>query len=110
MKILFEENEIDRIAADDADGKFYLRSDGVILYIGPGEFEPWYVNATLDRFQKSVQVYNSYGAEVVVKETEEEQLTIVAKFREAILAIENFDNQNKSYWACIVQQAEEGQI
>jgi hypothetical protein len=41
MKIVIEENEIDRIASDDADGKFYLRTDGVILYIGPRELEPW---------------------------------------------------------------------
>jgi hypothetical protein len=110
MKIVIEENEIDRIASDDADGKFYLRTDGVILYIGPRELEPWYVNASLDKFQRSVQAYENYGTEVVVKETEEEQLMVVAKFREAILGIENYGNQNKSYWACIVQQAEEGQM
>jgi hypothetical protein len=110
MKIVFAENEIDRIASDDADGKFYPGKDGVILYLGPGEAEPWYVNAGLEQFRRSVEAYENYGSEVVTQETEEEQLKVVAKFREAVLAIENHGYQNKSFWACIVQQAEDGQM
>ncbi len=110
MKIIFEENYIDYIAMDDADGKFYLSADGSVLYQGPDEIEPWYVNSSPGRFQNSVQAYENYVAEVIDKETEEEQLKVVTKFREAVLAIENYGSQNNSFWLCIVKQAEEGQI
>ncbi len=111
MNIVFTENETDCVAFDDADGKFYLGADGIILYLGPGEIEPWYVNASLDWFRQSILAYENYGDEVVTTETEEEQLKVVAKFREAVLAaIENQNNQKKSFWASIVQQAEEGQM
>jgi hypothetical protein len=109
MKIIFEENQIDCIASDDADGKFYLSADGCILYRGPGESDPWYVNSSSSRFRNSVKAYEKYVAEVIVKDTEEEQLEVVAKFREAVLAIESYDGQNKSFWLCIAQQAKEGQ-
>ncbi len=110
MKIIFSENEIDRIASDDADGRFYLAHDGVIFYLGPGEAEPWYVNAGLDQFRRSVEAYENYVSEVVTQETEEEQLKVVSKFRETVLAIENHGYQNRSFWPCIVQQAEDGQM
>jgi hypothetical protein len=110
MKIIFEENQIDWIASDDVDEKFYRSADSCILYQGPGESEPWYVNSSSSRFQKSVQAYENYVAEVIDKETVEEQLKVVAKFRDAVLAIENDGSQNKSFWLSVAQQAEEGQV
>lgn len=110
MNIAFEENAPDRIASDDAGGTFYFGNDGSVLYIGPEKREPWYVNASLDKFQHSVKAYENYVTEVKQKETELEQLKVVDGFREAIAAIENYGQINRSYWACIVQQAEEGQL
>jgi hypothetical protein len=110
MKIIFEEKKIDRVASDDADGKFFTGSDGAILYLGPGEIEPWYVNASLEQFRRSTEAYKDYGTEVVTKKTEQEQLGVVAKFLELISTIDNHEFQHKSYWLCIVQQAKDGQI
>ncbi|WP_444911332.1 hypothetical protein [Microbulbifer sp. PAAF003] len=110
MRITFEKDDSEYIASDDADGRFYLDKNGVVLYLGPDELEPWSVNTRIENFRHSVEAYNKYVIEIESKETEQEQLIIVTKFNEAILAIEDYRGHNKSYWSCIIQQAEAGQI
>jgi hypothetical protein len=110
MKIIYTHNDNEQVAHDDADGTFYIGDKGAVFYLGPGEIEPWYVNASFDLFKKVVQVYDRYVDEVVGKESEQDQLDVVANFREALWAVESQHNQSKSFWACIIQQAEDGQI
>lgn len=110
MRVDFDKNQSNRVASDDADGRFYSGVDGTILYLEPGEMQPWYVNANLEKFRKSINTYKNYGIEVVKKETEDEHLKVVDTFKKAVLEIEDFGKQGKSYWSSIVQQAEEGQI
>lgn len=110
MKIDLEEVGGDRFALDDAGGEFYPAQTGQVLYKGPGEAIPWYVNSDLSKFHRSVAAYERYIIDVVRMDTESGQLMVVSRFRDAILDIEDYGNQEHSYWACIVQQAEEGQL
>ncbi|MDH5730028.1 MAG: hypothetical protein OEZ58_13625 [Gammaproteobacteria bacterium] len=111
MRIILEKNpQPSQVAYDDTDGKFYLNEDQEILYIGPGESKPWYVNANLSDFIRSVTEYESYCANVSKPMSEDEQLKIVREFTRKLQRIEDFEKKNRSYWECIIEQAEHGQI
>lgn len=110
MRIEFEENQIGHIASDDADGEFFRGKDGIILYQGPDELEPWYVNANMVRFRQSVRAYENYVKAVTQQESEFYQLDVAGKLREAIMDIEDCSLRKRSYWACVLMQVEEGQL